>query len=58
MNLDLKDTLMIGIPFTLAVFIAIIFESNILKNPFTYVVTIAFFAILAAGHLYIKPKKT
>jgi len=53
----LKDTIMLGIPFTLAVLILICFKPDVLENPFGFTVLLVFCVTLIVSHFMANDTK-
>lgn len=55
--MKLKDTIILGVLFAVAVLIAIYFEPTVLINPFTSVVLIVFYLTLIITHFTTQETK-
>jgi len=50
MKMNVKDTIILGVLFAVAVLIAIYFEPSVLNNPFVPVVLLVFYLVLIISH--------
>ncbi len=50
MKMNVRDTIILGVLFAVAVLIAIYFEPNMLSNPFVPVVLLIFYLTLLISH--------